>query len=263
MISKNDIHFIRSLSRKQIREENQCFIAEGEKTLNDILYSDWEPERILATEKWLAQYEGICQKRGVTAELINEKELGRISQLTSPNQVLAIVKMKETKALPETLEGLNLILDGISDPGNMGTIIRTADWFGVKHVICSENCADIYNPKVIQASMGSFLRTRVHYTDIVSFIRNNAKTTPFYETTTQGESVFTTALNPNACIVIGSESHGISQEVSRQITHKISIPSYSQQTALQSSVESLNAGVATAIFLAEFRRQTCIEEREQ
>jgi TrmH family RNA methyltransferase len=185
---------------------------------------------------------------------ISNKELDRISMLKTPNQVLALVSIPgQTMLKPSAPDDLTLVLDEIKDPGNLGTIIRTADWFGIKKIICSENCVEIYNPKVIQATMGSIARVEVIYANLVSIFSELPKGVKIYGTVLDGKNIYKTELRQNSYLVIGSESHGISKEIMKYITDFITIPTYAASSA---QAESLNASIATAISFAEFRRQS-------
>jgi TrmH family RNA methyltransferase len=185
---------------------------------------------------------------------ISNKELERISTLKTPNQVLALVSIPEqTKLQPAAPDDLTLVLDEIKDPGNMGTIIRTADWFGIKKIICSENCVEIYNPKVIQATMGSIARVEVTNCKLQQFFSNIPGDVKIYGTVLDGNNMYESKLNNSSYLVVGSESHGISQGIMKYITDFITIPVYASSGAM---AESLNASIATAISCAEFRRQS-------
>lgn len=177
-------------------------------------------------------------------ELISDAELAQLSTLKTPNKTLAILR-KPSKVDANLTEGLILVLDGVQDPGNMGTILRTADWFGVKVIVCSEDTADIYNPKVIQASMGSMLRMEVKYTELDTFLSNCQR--PIYGALLEGENVYTTALVKNAVLVMGNEGKGIRPNIQAYINSPIHIPGFGK-------AESLNVAVATGILLSEFTR---------
>jgi TrmH family RNA methyltransferase len=251
MLSKSRIQLIKSLHQRKYRNKHQLFIAEGPKLIAELLKSGWHFELILATEKWFQENDRMEVNEKIIE--ISEQELLRISALKTPNQVLAVVGIGQTQSITIKPNGLTLVLDEIKDPGNLGTIIRTADWFGVDRVICSPDCADIYNPKVVQATMGSVFRVSVQYTDLNRFFEILAKDIPVFGTLLEGSNIYKMPYFGEGIIVIGNESHGISKNLLPFITHKIKIPDYSK--GKQFHAESLNASIATAIVLAEFRRQ--------
>jgi TrmH family RNA methyltransferase len=188
-----------------------------------------------------------------TLEEVSPKELERISGLQTPNQVLAVVKKREVPLDLETIfSDTSLILDDIRDPGNLGTILRIADWFGIKNVICSNESVEYTNPKCIQASMGSFLRVAVHYGNLSEILSQKPENTPIYGAFMDGETIYQTDLEQKSCVVIGNEAHGISKSIESFITKKIHIPSFSTE---KNHAESLNASIATAIFCSEIRRR--------
>lgn len=226
------------------------FIVEGEKNVRELLKSSWEISNIYALESWISENEA-CLKE-IVIESVNEKELGRISLHKNPNKVLALAKIQERKLIiDELFPGLVLMLDDISDPGNLGTIIRIADWYGIKNIVCSKETVELYNPKVIQATMGSFTRVNVFHENLEEVLGNIPKDISIYGTFMDGESITKTKLDNNAIVVIGSESHGISGKLIQFINKKIAIPYYNEDSA---KAESLNASIATAIICSEFRR---------
>ena len=238
MISKNQIKFIKSLSLKKNRVKAQLFIAEGEKIVNELLNSNFEIEHIYATKQFL----GInrCHKSAVT--LITNDELLRISYLTSPNNVLAIVKISQKES--EKSGGIKLVLDDVNDPGNLGTIIRMCDWFGVTQIICSKSTVDCYNPKVVQSAMGSLFRLDIKYLDLATYLDNID--TPIYGAYMNGVDVKGQEFPKQAHLIMGNEANGISESISKYITNKVSIKNIGGNT------ESLNVAVATSILLHEF-----------
>lgn len=254
MISKSQIQFIKSLSVSKFRKTHQRFIAEGPKLVFELANSSFEIEGIYALRTWIESNQFGFSKDTDISE-VTEKELGRISALKTPNQVLAIVHIKDNNQ-PENnaLNDLVLMLDDIRDPGNMGSIIRTADWFGVQQIICSNSCVDIYNPKVVQATMGSLFRVLIYYTDLKKQLEQLPKDHFVYGTLLEGKNIYESNLEKKGIIVIGNESHGISKELIPLITNKITIPNYSIKP--WDTAESLNASTATAIVCAEFRRQS-------
>lgn len=252
MISKSQIQFIKSLSISKFRKSHRQFIAEGPKLINELMHSSFKIEAIYAQASWIDKNQFKFSNETNIYE-VSEKELGRISGLKTPNQVLATVHMTENVS-PElkSFNDLVLMLDDIRDPGNIGTIIRTADWFGIKQIICSNSCVDIYNPKVVQATMGSLFRVQVFYTNLKEYLEQLPKDQLIYGTLLEGEDIYKTNLSNQGIIVIGNESRGISKELIPFITNKITIPNYSFKP--WDTAESLNASTATAIVCAEFRR---------
>jgi TrmH family RNA methyltransferase len=244
LISKAQIKLIQSLKQIKFRREHGLFVAEGVKIVEELIKSDIRVKEIYGLLEWVEEEQDVCEKEGIEVFRVNQKELERISFLTTPNQVLAVCEMPEINAEEVSAQGIQLALDGIRDPGNLGTIIRTTDWFGVKEIICSDDCVDVYNPKVVQASMGSIARVKVVYTDLVQYLQKAR--TDIYATVLGGNSIFD-AKPGEGIYIIGNESKGIRPEVLQQANHKISIPS-------NGGAESLNASVATGIVLAVARK---------
>lgn len=235
-LSKNQIKLITSLQQKKYRQQHKLFIAEGVKVVNELLNSNLQVETIFSTDEHI----------GFKTQLISEQDLKKISSLKTPNKILGLFKIPENKEYKK--DGLIIALDGINDPGNIGTIIRLCDWFGVSQLICSKNTVDCYNQKVIQATMGSITRVQINYVDLVTFISD--VTLPVFTADMNGENVYTTNLPKEAILIMGNEANGISSEVKKIIKNKLTIPRFGnlQQT------ESLNVATATAILLSEFRR---------
>jgi TrmH family RNA methyltransferase len=246
MISKNQIKHIQSLHKARGRKKARQFIVEGPKAVGELLKSDFKVNEVFATEAWCAENTHLFP----AVEQISPRELERISNQKQPNQVLAVVEMPEVNAAPARIEGLYLVLDTIQDPGNLGTIIRIADWFGINEVICSPDTADLFNPKVVQSTMGSISRVRVSYTALPDWLEQVAGQVPVYGTLLSGDNIYNTDLSPKGLIIIGNESKGISADVAFYVSQSIKIPSYGA-----SETESLNAAVATGIVVAEFRRR--------
>ena len=232
MLTKNQIKLIRSLSLKKNRQKHGLFIVEGEKLVNEVLSSDWEVEGIYATKEWL----------GENAIIISNNDLSRISSLKTPNKVLAVVKIK--KGSLDITSNTVLALDGVKDPGNLGTIIRLADWFGVEDIICSDDCVDYLNPKVVQSSMGSFTRVNLHYTSLMDAFKKYSDYKLFM-TVLNGTPLSEMTNADKKIVVMGSESKGISNEILELTSEKITIPK-----SKSSKAESLNVSVATAIILS-------------
>lgn len=243
MFSKPLEKYINSLRVKKYREEHKCFVAEGEKIVSEILHSELIVDKLLFTDK--LKDRGMIMGKVAQEHLVvvEEHEMKKVSELQTPPAVLALVQIPEYKIEINKLnKGLHLILDGIQDPGNMGTIIRIADWFGIENIFCSENCVDAYNPKVIQSSMGSIVRVKVFEKNINDVLTES----PLPKILTVMESdttIYNNDFSENAMIVIGSEGKGVSEEVKKLCTHSISIPKFGK-------AESLNAAVATGIICA-------------
>ena len=241
MITRAEILDIKALATKQGREEQGAFIAEGEKLVGEIRNSSLRIRRILQTKPIFAE-----------GELISEKEMERISQLKSANSVLAVVELPSSRlASVKPEKNLILALDRVQNPGNLGTIIRLADWFGISDIVCSEDTADCFNPKVVQATMGAILRVRVHYTNLAKWLASQSGT-KVYGTFLEGENIYSAELDKSGIIVMGNEGQGISAEVAECVSHKLLIPPY---PADRCGSESLNVAVATAVICSEFRRR--------
>ena len=240
MVSKNQIKLITSLQQKKYRQTHQLFIAEGVKVIQELLVSNFMLEHLFVTENL---FESVPSDKKT---LISESDLKKISCLATPNNCLALFKIPNEKKILH--DGLIVALDEVRDPGNLGTIIRLCDWFGVKQIVCSTNSVDIYNPKVVQATMGSISRVNVVYTNLVEFLSNAQA--EIFGTIMDGKNVYKENLPQNGILVLGNEANGISKEIENLITQKLSIPRFGD---LQKT-ESLNVATATAIFLSEFKR---------
>jgi TrmH family RNA methyltransferase len=241
MITKNQVKYIQSLGQKKSRDGENCFIAEGPKIVNEFL-TDGKCRiiQLYALKEWIDEHVNASVQADVIE--VSAGEIERISQLTTPNQVLAVVEKIQWKNDPEIKGSISLALDTIQDPGNMGTIIRLADWFGVKNIFCSADCADVYNPKVVQASMGSIGRVRIEYTDILSLLKGN-KEVRIYAAVLKGRDITKMEKISEGIIVIGNESKGINEEILKLANVPITIPG-------KGKAESLNAAVATGIILS-------------
>ncbi|MCT4644016.1 MAG: RNA methyltransferase [Carboxylicivirga sp.] len=253
MLSKNKQKFILSLSRKKAREQAGVFVGEGHKLVGDLLSAGLDAQQIIATEKWLSENKKLITEG---AEIIQASidEIKKVSSHKSPPEVIGIFKQKSGKLSFDQLRNeLCLFLDEVQDPGNLGTIVRLADWFGIKHVICSINCADIYNAKTIQSTMGAISRVNIYYQDACQFLVVYQKLNlPVYGTFLDGNNIYNEKLCNKGLIIMGNEGKGISDEVANFVSHKLLIPSF--PSGIPTS-ESLNVSVATAITCAEFRRQ--------
>lgn len=246
MISKNQQKYIRQLEQKKYRKREGCFVAEGTKVVGDLL-KRYQPLDLYATESWDAP-------KGVGYTLVSEEELQRVSFQQHPQQVLAIFPIPQPTD-PVSLRGsLTLALDGVQDPGNLGTIIRIADWFGIDTIICSEETADAWNPKVIQATMGSIARVNVIYANLLELLDTLPSDYPVYGTFLDGENIYTQTLSGEGLIIMGNEGNGISDAVKAKVNRRLLIPDFHQGD----TADSLNVAIATAITCSEFRRRISI-----
>jgi RNA methyltransferase, TrmH family len=244
MISKAKSKYIKSLQVKKYRIQEQCFLVEGAKSVEEVVHSAFEVQMIVATQSFLDTSKVLLPKE--TEVLVaNESELSELGSLQTNDSIMAVVRMKPNKELTVRANEFALALDDIRDPGNLGTIIRTADWYGLSKVIASEETADFYNPKAISATMGSFCRVEIYYTNLAAYLKDCS--VPVYGTFLDGQSVHGFSFADQGLIVIGNESRGISAEVEKCIKTKITIPRFGK-------AESLNAGVATAVVLDNLRR---------
>lgn len=250
MISKNQIKYIQSLHSKKHREEEGLFIIEGIKLVTEFIHNrKFEIIEVFATKEYIDDQKTILNSQQIKLSDINSEELKKISLLTNPNQVLAVVKIIETEFEPSHLtNSITLYLDDIRDPGNMGTIIRIADWFGIQQVICSPTSTEIYSPKTLQSSMGAILRVNVITLEFDKLLPH-LKNIPVYGAVLKGENIYTSNLKAGV-IIIGNEANGISNEVMKHISNRITIPA-----ATINGSESLNAANACAIICSEFHRQ--------
>ena len=246
MVSKSQIKLIKSLSQKKFRNIHELFVVEGIKGINEFLISDYELVSVYTTGERFDVPEN-------QLIMIDEKELNKISSLKTPQKALAVFKIPPIEEA--TVEGLVIALDGVRDPGNLGTIIRLCDWFGVENLICSKDTVDCYNPKVVQASMGSLPRVKIQYVDLIEFINQN-KNIPVLGTMLEGENIYSADLPESAIVVLGNEANGISLEMQKLLTRKLNIPQFGK---IQET-ESLNVATATAVILSEFRRNSIIEK---
>jgi TrmH family RNA methyltransferase len=260
MLSKNQIKHLSSLKMKKFRDDLQEFTVEGSKLVMEVLKSRFRVIEIFAEQEWISKNNMFLSGISVPVTQITAAEMERITALSSPGPVLALVKIPGKAMTPDPAineKSLILALDDIRDPGNLGTIIRIADWFGIDEIACSENCVELYNPKVIQATMGSFTRIHVHYPGLDTYLSIAAKNgTAIYGAILNGVSVYEQAPSFPAILLIGNESRGIRPELEALITHRISIPFYGDPS--RDKAESLNASVAAGILCGEFRRKQAI-----
>ena len=247
MISKNKIKYIRSLELKKNRNKEGKFVAEGFKVVDDLLALQ-HADLIVATGEWLRG-----KHFGAETEVIEvtDEELKKVSFLQHPQQVLAVFKQATSGDYSINTSELSLALDGVQDPGNLGTIIRIADWFGITHIYCSQDTADVYNPKVVQATMGSIARVKVEYGDLLGLVESLSADVPVYGTLLDGDNIYQQKLENRGLIVMGNEGKGISPALAKKVNHKLLIPNFPEGRA---TADSLNVAIATAITCSEFRR---------
>lgn len=251
MISKNRIKEIKQLELKKYRRRTGLFVAEGHKLVLDLL-SAFRPVYFAATEEWLQQNRRLLPS-GVVCDSVTPDELQRASLQQNPQNILALFQIPEQESSLQTAasEGLVLALDGVQDPGNLGTIVRLADWFGIDHVFCSPQSADIFGPKAVQATMGALARVQVHYIELTEELRKFSG--HIYGTFLDGDDIYAAPLSPAGIIVMGNEGNGVSPEVGALVNARLFVPPFPPGKATS---ESLNVAVATAIVCAEFRRRT-------
>ncbi len=249
MISKARIKQIRGLERKKNRVAEGLFVAEGPKLVGELL-AVMLPHYVAAEAEWLKEHEK--ELRGVVYDTVSSDELQRASLLQHPQQVIALFPIPQSEGhLAEIAEQeLTLALDGVQDPGNLGTIVRLADWFGIHHIYCSPDSADIYNPKATQATMGALARVNVHYCELTEELRKTSA--PIYGTFLDGKNIYQQELSSHGVIIMGNEGQGIRKETATLVSHRLFVPPY---PANRPTVESLNVAIATAIVCAEFRRK--------
>jgi RNA methyltransferase, TrmH family len=243
MVSKNQIKLITSLHQKKFRLQHGLFLAEGIKVIQELLESNIELHHLYQTEPL---FDSVSSSQKT---LISQEELAKMTALTTPNNCLAVFKIPELTEI--TQKGLIIVLDDIRDPGNLGTILRLCDWFGIEQVVCSKETVDLYNPKVIQATMGSISRVKVSYVDLLEWIQKT--NLPVYGTFMTGTNIYKEKLPKEGIIVLGNEANGISKEIEKCIQNRITIPRFGKLK----KTESLNVASATAILLSEFCRSEC------
>lgn len=250
MLSKNQVKNINNLHLKKFRAKEGLFIAEGPKVVGEFLHTDIKIREIFGLEPWIEEHITLLMQKGIRYTAVTEKELTAISAMQTANEVLAVCEMSVNNDRDiDKKAGLFLYLDGISDPGNMGTILRVAEWFGLNQVFCSETCADIYNPKVVQSTMGSLARIKV-FTIPLQALQDRVEVRGVVGAVLNGENLYNATLPVRSILVIGSESHGISPENTLLLNKRISIPA-----APGGKTESLNAAIATSVILSELFRK--------
>ena len=248
-LSKNRIKYIHSLELKKIRKQENVFLAEGHKLVEELL-GRFKCRFLVATSEWLIQNNPSAYVEEIYE--VSEEELAKASLQKSPQQVLAVFEKPNDYYDKELFNhSLCLALDDVQDPGNLGTILRIADWFGIEHIFCSPNTVDVYSPKAIQATMGAIARVQVHYTPLMELI-TSLNNIPIYGTFLDGENIYSQSLSNNGIIIMGNEGNGISREIEKFVNRKLFIPNYPKE---RSTSESLNVAIATAITCAEFRRK--------
>ncbi|GAA4427392.1 RNA methyltransferase [Pontibacter saemangeumensis] len=246
MLSKAVVKYIKSLQLKKYRSQHKAFVVEGAKSVLELLRADFELEYVFMTESFYSQHRESLPE-GLAFDVVTEEELVKAGSFASNNAALAVARMPQLPPLRVNASELVIALDDIRDPGNLGTIVRIADWYGIGKIICSETCADLYNPKVIAASMGSFTRVQVHYIDLASWLQQHSGRFRVYGASLAGESIHTLHLKPEGIVVLGNEANGLRQEVAAQVNQLIKIPAFGK-------AESLNVATAAAIIMDNFRR---------
>ncbi|MBN2596613.1 RNA methyltransferase [Labilibaculum sp.] len=254
MLSKNQIKLITSLQQKKYRDQHQLFVAEGNKLVSDLIEAKTEVEFLIYTKEW-KECNSVSNKAKINNRIETDVvQIKKISSLKTPSSVIAVFKIP-SRAINETIiqNSLSLVLDDVQDPGNLGTIIRVADWFGIKHLFCSPNTVDLYNPKVIQATMGAISSVTVIYTPLEELIlKYKTPDFPIYGTFLEGEIIYNCQLQKKGFIIMGNEGKGVSETIQKLVSNKLYIPDFPSGQAVS---ESLNVSVATSIICSEFRRQ--------
>ena len=248
MISKNKIKYISSLQNKKFRQKYNKFIIEGHKTVFDIINSDYTVEEIFISS--VDKYSSLLKEYNLEFIEVSNEEMKKISLLKSPSDILAIVNIRENNEEIILQNDITLCLADIQDPGNLGTIIRTANWFGIKNIVCSQNTADLYNPKTLQSTMGAFANINIFYIDLEDFLKKQNIT--IYGTFLEGKNIYESKLKQNGIIVMGNEGNGIPKNIEKLISEKITIPNFAGESL---KAESLNVSISTGIILSEFKRR--------
>lgn len=248
MLSKNQIKFIQSLQLKKHRNETGCFVAEGNKLVSDLAPA-FECEWLIATDEWLKDHPHLTAQQIIAT---TKDDLKKAGGLTTPQDAMAVFRKPEYTFSAESLKGkLTLAADRIQDPGNLGTIIRLADWFGIEQILCSPDTVDLYNPKTVQATMGALARIKVHYLPLADVFRDSPDI-PVYGTFLDGDDMYQTGLSQEGIILMGNEGNGINPDIEPWVSKRLYIPNFPEG---QETSESLNVAIATAIICAEFRRR--------
>jgi RNA methyltransferase, TrmH family len=254
MITKGKLKFIHSLRKKKVREEEQLFVIEGDKLVKEFLMAKAQVITLIAKPEFIGSLPLSLKSRINEIEPVSYDELKKISSLKTPHNALAVVRMPgRDTGFSEPVKELSVVLDSVQDPGNLGTIVRAAGWFGIKTIFCSEDCVDIYNPKVIQASMGAILNVNVQYTNIGDLLKHAAEAgISVYGTMLEGEPIYSRDLGPEGVIVLGNESKGISPGLYPFIQHRVTIPRFNESVY---GIDSLNVGMAASVIFSEFARR--------
>ena len=254
MISKNKIKLILSLQKKKIRDEERLYMIEGDKLVREYLKSGNKLRFLAAKPEFINSLPADLKAFIEEAEPASYDDLKQISTLKTPHTAIAVVGMPDPGInLAKAFKGLSVALDFVQDPGNLGTIIRAAAWFGIRYIFCSENCVDVYNPKVVQASMGAILHAEVHYCALKELLIDASnKKVPIYGTLLEGDSIYSARTGTKGIILLGNESKGISPELLQFVTKKLVIPKFTSETI---GIESLNVGMAASIVFSEFARR--------
>jgi TrmH family RNA methyltransferase len=249
MLSKSQISLLKSLQQKKVRKTHGLFLAEGIKSITEFINSDYKIDTLYHTPAFVPKLLNLSQK--INFVETSATDLAKFSSLTTPQEVIALIKIPAWPALQtqNLQQSFSIVLDGIQDPGNLGTIIRTADWFGIKNIICSDDTVDAYNPKVVQATMGSLSRIHVHYTDLPKLLQDI--NIPIFGALLDGENIYKTNFGKQGLIVMGNEGNGIRPEIQALIQKPITIP-------LSGKAESLNVAIATAVFCSEIARSNYV-----
>jgi len=250
MFTKGQANMIKSLHDKKDRQKMGLFLVEGEKSVVELINSDFEIQTILASKPFYAKYLKLINDKRINYEIVEPGEIERVSTLESNDSALAVVKQKENEILDSNIgeNEIILALDNVRDPGNFGTIIRIADWYGIKKIIASIGTVDLYNPKVISATKGSFTRVNIYYADLANYLEKI--NTPVLGAFMQGENVHKFTFPKNGILLMGNESNGITPEIEKIVTQKINIPNFGEKT------ESLNVAVATAVLVDNWKRNS-------
>ena len=251
MISKNQIKYVHQLELKKFRKQEGLFIAEGHKVVGDLLHEGFMPRQIFATQEWITDNPSLLPIINSKLIEVNLEELTRLSLLQHPQQVLALFPIPDEQTSFSSQNSLSLLLDNVQDPGNLGTIIRIADWFGIETIYCSIGTVDAWNPKVVQATMGSIARVHITYVDPQQLFDCLPDDFPVYGTFLEGDNIYTQQLTQHGIIVMGNEGNGISDAVRHRVTRKLLIPDFHKGD----TADSLNVAIATAITCSEFRRR--------
>jgi RNA methyltransferase, TrmH family len=246
MLSKAIQKYVNSLQIKKYRNQHQAFVVEGAKSVLELLQSDFELQHLFITEDFEREHGNMLGK-GIRYELVTEQELVKAGTFSSNNAALAVAGMRQLPALDFSSSDFAIALDDIRDPGNLGTIIRIADWYGISTIVCSETCADFYNPKTISATMGSFTRVKAYYLDLADWLGKLPDEVAVYGASLDGDNIHSIPLRPQGIVVMGNEANGLRPEVARQVNRLIKIPAFGR-------AESLNVATATAIIIDNFMR---------